>query len=83
VKTFLRWTFCASRAAEKQIICDLSTEGRVAEAVMLLCVYFVFNYDYSIQRNSMLIFQTIMLSSVNVKLPVSLSQLFADLQDAE
>ena len=44
-------------SAEKQIILDLSMEERVAEAVVvMLCVYFVFNY-YSIQRNLMLFFK--------------------------
>jgi len=57
-------------SAEKQIICDLSKEGKIVEAVViLLFVHFVFNYDYSIQRNLMLFYQTVMLPSINVKLP--------------
>ncbi|XP_031563258.1 uncharacterized protein LOC116298828 [Actinia tenebrosa] len=34
-------------AAEKEVICEMSGKGRIAEAVVLLvCVYFVFNFDY-------------------------------------
>ena len=70
--------------AEKQVVCDLSKECKLIDAlVMLLCTYFVFNFDYIyiIQRNVIIFFQTIMLPSSKAKIPVSVSQLFTELQE--
>lgn len=63
--------------AEKQVVCDLSKECKLVDAlVMLLCSYFVFNFDYTIQRNVITVYVTF-----KAKMPVSVSQLFTELQE--
>jgi len=68
-------------AAEGIVLCDLSKSCKVADAIVLLsCIYFVFNFDYAIQRNVSIFFQAVMMSSTRTKLPVSVAQLISDLQ---
>lgn len=44
--------------AEKQVVCDLSKECKLVDAVLLLlCTYFVFNFDYAIERNVIFFFK--------------------------
>lgn len=58
--------------AEGKFICDLSKDGKIIDAVvLLLCCYFAYNFDYVIQRNLLVFFQSTMLSINSVKTPVS------------
>ena len=35
--------------AEKEVVCEISSDGRIVVAlVLLLCIYIVFNFDYSV-----------------------------------
>jgi hypothetical protein len=44
--------------AEESMLCDASNETKLLDVVvLLLCSYFVFNYDYVIQKNVLFFFK--------------------------
>ena len=65
---------------EKIIWCDATKdEKRLDALILLLCSYFVYNFDYSL-KNVMVFLENTMLGIITSKMPVSVTQVFSALQ---
>ena len=66
---------------EKRILCDVTKDDKLLDAlILLLCSYFVYNFDYSLLKNVMVFLENTMLGINTSKMPVSVTQVFSALQ---
>ena len=68
-------------AGEKRILCDATKDDKLLDAlILLLCSYYVYNFDCSLLRNVMIFLEHTMLDNDVSKMPVRVTEIFREIQ---